>query len=146
MYLIPIDSSGNTDKYGEIVFYKRIKSNFGVFLGKLNNLIKNENIILDIEKEILKNIINVWDIWNNAETKKYIRNQTRLYLNKIISKLEKKIDTFSYQSINNGYNLDIQDKSTVEELRKEFLKVNIKRENKAVKNNQLNFNFSEDDI
>ncbi len=143
LYLIPIDSSGNTDKYGELVFYKRLKSNFGSFLGNLNSLLENDEIVLDIESDILENIISIWNIWDNAETKKYIRSQTRLYLNKIISKLDKNIDSFSYQSINDGYKMDIQDRSTIDKLRNEFLKVAIKRENEAIKKNQLTLNFSD---
>lgn len=143
LYLIPIDSSGNTDEYGELVFYKRIKSNFGSFLGKLNSLSNKKEIILDIESDILENIISIWDIWDNAETKKHIRNQTRLYLNKIIAKLDKSIDDFTYQSINDGYKIEIKDRSTIDKLRNEFLKVDIKRESDAIRKNQLSLNFSE---
>jgi hypothetical protein len=143
LYLIPIDSSGNTDKYGELVFYKRLKSNFGSFLGNLNNIMENDEIILDIESDILENIISIWDIWDNAETKKYIRNKTRLYLNGIITKLDKSIDDFSYQSINDGYTIEIKDRSTIDKLRNEFLKVAIKRENDAIKKNQLSLNFND---
>jgi hypothetical protein len=146
LYLIPIDSSGNTDKYGELVFYKRLKSNFGSFIGNLNSLLENDEIVLDIESDILENIISIWNIWDNAETKKYIRNQTRLYLNEIISKLDKNIDSFSYQSINDGYKMDIQDRSTIDKLKNEFLKVAIKRENEAIKKNQLTLNLSDNNF
>jgi len=143
LYLIPLDSSGNTDEYGELVFYKRIKSNFGSFLGKLDSLINKEKIILDIESDILEKIIVIWGIWDNAETKKYIRSQTRLYLNNIIATLDKNIDSFSYQSINDGYKLEIKDRTTINKLRNEFLKVNIKRESEAIKKGQLSLNFNE---
>ena len=66
IYLIPIDSSGNTDKYGELVFYKRLKSNFGSFLGNLNSLLENDEIVLDIESDILENIIKNFDSFPEA--------------------------------------------------------------------------------
>jgi len=146
LYLIPLDSSGNTDEYGELVFYKRIKSNFGSFLGKLNSLINKEKIILDIESDILEKIIAIWNVWDNAETKKFIRNQTRSYLNNIIATLDKSIDSFSYQSINDGYKLKIKNETTINKLRNEFLKVNIKREGEAIRKGQLSLNFSENNI
>jgi len=143
LYLIPLDSSGETDEYGEIVFYKRLKSNFGVFLGQLDYSDNNEEIILDIETDILENVIKIWNTWSNAETKRFIRNKARNYLNKIISILAQNIEDFNYESINDGYSLNIEDKSTITELRKEFLKVEIKREDEAIKKHQLSLNLNE---
>ncbi|TDO95214.1 hypothetical protein DFR79_101215 [Halanaerobium saccharolyticum] len=142
LYLIPLDSSGETDEYGEIVFYKRLKSNFGVFLGQLDYSDNNEEVILDIETDILENVIKIWNNWNNAETKRFIRNKARIYLNKIISILDQNIENFNYKSINDGYSLDIKDRNTITDLRKEFLKVEIKREDEAVKKHQLSLNLN----
>lgn len=143
LYLIPLDSSGGTDKYGEIVFYKRLKNSFAVFLGKLNYSDNNGEIILDIETDIIENVIKIWNTWSNAETKRFIRNKARIYLNKIISTLAQNIEDFSYESINDGYSLNIEDKSTITELRKEFLKVEIKREDEAIKKHQLSLNLND---
>lgn len=143
LYLIPLDSSGETDEYGEIVFYKRLKNNFAVFLGQLNNPDNNKEVILDIETDILENVIKVWNTWGNAETKRFIRNKARNYLNKIISTLAQNIEDFSYESISEGYSLNIKEKSIITELRKEFLKVEIKREDEAIKKHQLSLNLDD---
>ncbi len=121
--MIPIDSSGKTDKYGYYVFYKRIKNKVGSFLDR--NLWEEDQSILDLKRDILENIIPVWNLWNNPDTKTYVRRKANNYIKSILDILAHNID-FEYEKITDGYKFIGIDRELLLEIRKEFLKVNNK--------------------
>ncbi|MFW5873741.1 MAG: hypothetical protein ACOCVD_03590 [Bacillota bacterium] len=124
LYIIPIDSTGQTDKLGEIVFRKRLKNQL---IQQINNIYEADSGNIDIEI-ILKNIINVWDVWFNDETKKYIKRIARDYINDILRKLEETIKDFEIEQAGYEFKILKMDRDIVNEIKKEYIKVGIKRE------------------
>jgi len=98
LYLIPIDYNLPKDDLGYIVFYKRLKNQLLMFLGK--ELSAEENSILNIE-DVLRNVIPVWHIWRNTANKKFIRRKARDYINNLLNiiKINTKLD---YHSVADG--------------------------------------------
>ncbi len=139
LYLIPIDSSGQMDKYGYIIFHKRIKNRLGSFFGQ--NLWKEDQNILDLERDILAKVIPVWDMWNNPDTKRHVRRQADGYIKDILNILVRSINGFDYEKITDGYKFTDINRELLLEIRKEFLKVKIKRESEKIKKQQISFEF-----
>jgi hypothetical protein len=98
LYLIPIDYNLSKDDLGYTVFYKRLKNQLIMFLGK--ELSVEEKSILNIE-DVLQKVIPVWHIWRNTANKKFIRRKARDYINNLLNiiKINTKLD---YHSVADG--------------------------------------------
>lgn len=86
LYIIPIDPDVNLqNEYEQLEFKERIRTGIASMIGmRLNQ--KNFSIQ---DEELYKSIVEVWDYWDNSDSKKALRSQIGKYLNKVIDELRK---------------------------------------------------------
>lgn len=94
IYLIPIDPSiSSQDDFGRMVLERRLRASIVSNLG--SKLDEEEFEVL--EEKIIKDAIEVWDLWRDVNAKKSIRRISRNHISSIIKELRKIHDDISYQ-------------------------------------------------
>ncbi len=124
LYLIPIDHNLPRDNLGYTVFYKRLKNQLLMFLGK--SLSTEKDTILSLE-EVLKKAVPVWHLWNNSDNKMFIRNKTRKYLKYLLNIIMENTE-LEYSSIPDGINFPALEYEELQEIKDYILTADIRKD------------------